>query len=60
MCAYSYIIAVADCTRREAEKDNCAHTHCEYGNRVGCGIRCDQLLDGPGDSLDMTVCVYFV
>jgi len=24
-CDYSYIIAVADCTRREAEEDNCAH-----------------------------------
>jgi hypothetical protein len=23
-CGYSYIIAVADCTRREAEEDSCA------------------------------------
>jgi len=25
MCGYSYIIAFADCTSREAEEDNCAH-----------------------------------
>jgi hypothetical protein len=24
-CGYSYIIAVTDCTRKEAEEDSCAH-----------------------------------
>jgi hypothetical protein len=34
--------------------------HCECGDQIGCGIRFDQLLEGPGDSFSLMVCVYFV
>jgi hypothetical protein len=35
-------------------------TGCECGDRIGCGIRFDQLPEGPGDPFSMTVSVYFV
>jgi len=35
-------------------------TRCECGDRIGCGIRFDQLPEGPGDSFNVTVSVYFV
>ena len=35
-------------------------TRCECGDRIGCGIGCDQLPEGPGDPFSMTVSVYFV
>ncbi|PNF22199.1 SPRY domain-containing protein 3 [Cryptotermes secundus] len=45
---------------REGSKGTQLCTRCECGDRIGCGIRFDQLTEGRGDAICMMVPVYFV
>lgn len=61
-CAAESVGLVMDDGRlyKEGSRGGQLCTRCECGDRIGCGIRFDQLPEGPGDPFSMTVSVYFV